>query len=155
MNTALVVGMALALAPALAFADVRHTFGSTDERPYESVNQSPRVLDPEKSEQVRGTITTLNQVMMEDNVPFTQARVRTEQAEVTVHLAPEWYLTQHIEHFELVPKQKVEVRGSRQTIQGREVLVAEEIRAQDGDQRLRLRHKDGTPVWSAGEKIKK
>ena len=155
MKTTFALIMLSLLPISVGQADDRHTFGSTDERPYESVNQSPRVLDPKSTENVRGTVTKLGQVVMEDNEPFTQAHLRTEKEEILVHLAPQWYLTQHLEHFELSPKQKVEVRGSRQTIQGKEVLVAEEIRAQEGGRHLRLRHKDGTPVWDAGEKVKK
>jgi hypothetical protein len=72
------------------------------------------------------------------------AVVKTEKETVSVHLGPGWY----IENQELAiePKDRIEVKGSRITFEGKPALIAAEVRK--GDQVLTLRDANGIPAWS-------
>jgi hypothetical protein len=47
---------------------------------------------------------------------------------------------------------EVEIKGSKNVVNGKELFIAAEIKQVRSDDRLRLRHKDGTPVWSGSER---
>lgn len=124
-----------------------------DQRKYESVTESPRLFDADKSESIRGTIAKLQSVVpAQGATDFMQLEIKTAGGLVTVHLAPLWYLEEHQDKIELDKGMEVEVRGSHAVVNGKDVLVAAEIlRVQNGE-RLHLRHQDGTPVWSGSER---
>ena len=48
----------------------------------------------------------------------------------------------------IVSGDRIEVKGSRVTIEGQPVIIAAEV--SKGEQTLLLRHGDGTPYWSGG-----
>jgi hypothetical protein len=70
--------------------------------------------------------------------------VRTDKGEVSVHLGPQWYLEN--QDIRIEPKDMVEIKGSRVTIQGQPVLIAAEVKK--GDQVLKLRDEAGIPMWA-------
>jgi hypothetical protein len=70
--------------------------------------------------------------------------VKTEKETLPVHLGPSWYLEN--QDLKIEPKDRVEVKGSRITFDGKPALIAAEVRK--GDQVLRLRDDAGFPVWS-------
>jgi len=65
-----------------------------------------------------------------------------------VILGPQWYLEN--QDVKIEPKDKVEIKGSRVTIQGKPALVAAEVKK--GEETLRLRDESGVPVWSGWRK---
>jgi hypothetical protein len=69
--------------------------------------------------------------------------VRTDKEEIAVHLGPKWYLDEQT----LKPaiKDRVEIRGSRVTQEGKPVIIAAEVKK--GDQVLKLRDEGGRPLW--------
>lgn len=152
---AFVLVASIACLPGYAQAADKGSNAKKDDQPYQSVSQSPRLLDHHALETFRGKVTTLETITMDDKIQFVRAQVQTEAEKLTVHLAPQSYLTEHIEHFELKSGQPIEIRGSRETVKGDSVVVASEIRSDDGKRHLRLRHQDGTPVWSGGEHAQK
>ncbi|HET7058605.1 MAG TPA: hypothetical protein VFI05_07725 [Nitrospiraceae bacterium] len=120
---------------------------------YESVTESERLFDPEAVQTVRGVVMNIEDVTME-HVPFMQVTLKTNHDDtVSVHLAPQWFMREQIQRLELDIGREVEVRGSPQVVDGKPVLVAAEITNDRRDQRLRLRHQDGTPVWAGGERV--
>jgi hypothetical protein len=70
--------------------------------------------------------------------------VKTDKEEVPVHLGPLWYLEN--QDVKIAPKDKVEIKGSRVTVQEKPAIIAAEVKK--GDQTLKLRDEAGVPVWS-------
>jgi hypothetical protein len=70
--------------------------------------------------------------------------LKTDKETISVHLGPAWY----VEHqdVKLAPKDKIEVKGSRVTYQGKPAIIAAEIHK--GDQVLLLRDANGIPMWA-------
>jgi len=123
-----------------------------DNRPYESVSQSARLFNPDNVETIRGTVVDIETVSLEHETPFLQAMVKIGETVIPVHLGPQWFMEEQIHRFELDKGREIEVKGSRNEVEGKPVFIAAEIKSQQQDERLRLRHADGTPVWSAGER---
>ncbi len=70
--------------------------------------------------------------------------VKTGQETVPVILGPGWYVEQ--QHFAFAPKDRLELKGSRLTIQGQPTMVAAEVKK--GDKVLKLRDDLGLPLWA-------
>jgi predicted Abi (CAAX) family protease len=70
--------------------------------------------------------------------------VKTEKETISVHLGPGWYIEN--QDVKIEPKDKVEIKGSRITFQGKPALIAAEVKK--GDKTLELRNESGFPVWS-------
>ena len=69
--------------------------------------------------------------------------VKTEKEEISVHLGPAWYIEN--QDVKIEPKDKIEVKGSRITFQGKAAIIAAEVKK--GDNVLKLRDENGFPVW--------
>lgn len=69
--------------------------------------------------------------------------LKTAKGKLAVHLGPTWFVDSQRTKF--APHDVVEVAGSRVTFDGKAALIATEIRK--GNERLRLRTPDGTPLW--------
>jgi hypothetical protein len=69
--------------------------------------------------------------------------VKTDQGTLPVILGPGWYIEQ--QHFAITPKDTVEVKGSRLSIQGQPMVIAAEVKR--GGQTLTLRDDKGIPLW--------
>jgi hypothetical protein len=59
-------------------------------------------------------------------------------------LGPAFYLEN--QDVKIEPKDKVEVKGSRVTFEGKPAIIAAEVKK--GDEVLRLRDDNGFPMWS-------
>jgi hypothetical protein len=69
--------------------------------------------------------------------------VKTDKETLPVILGPGWYIEQ--QHFAIAPKDAVEVKGSRLSIQGQPALIAAEVKK--AGQTLKLRDEKGAPLW--------
>jgi len=69
--------------------------------------------------------------------------LKTQKETVSVHLGPSWYVEKQA--LKLSPKDHIEVRGSRVTVDGKPAIIAAEVKK--GDQTLQLRDQDGLPLW--------
>jgi hypothetical protein len=69
--------------------------------------------------------------------------LKSDKEEVAVHLGPNWYLDKH--GLTVAPGNRIEVRGSRITFEGKPAIIAAEVKM--GDQSLKLRNEDGLPAW--------
>ena len=72
--------------------------------------------------------------------------LKTDSEEIAVHLGPGWYVEKQA--LKIAPQDRLEVRGSRVTYEGKPALIAAEVKK--GDQVLNLRNADGVPLWSRG-----
>lgn len=70
--------------------------------------------------------------------------VKTGQETIPVILGPGWYVEQ--QHFAFAPQDRLELKGSRLTIQGQPTMVAAEVKK--GDKVLKLRDDRGLPLWA-------
>jgi hypothetical protein len=108
-----------------------------------------RLYDPMTVETISGEVLGIEKI-----VPFkgmyagVHLLVKTEKETISVHLGPQWYLEN--QDFKIDPKEKVEIKGSRITFQGKPALIAAEVKK--GDEILKLRDESGFPVWSGSRR---
>jgi hypothetical protein len=70
--------------------------------------------------------------------------VKVDQEDVSVHLGPAWYIEN--QDIKIEPMDRVEVKGSRITFEGKPAIIAAEVKK--GDEVLTLRDENGFPAWS-------
>ncbi|OPY69978.1 MAG: hypothetical protein A4E57_00856 [Syntrophorhabdaceae bacterium PtaU1.Bin034] len=70
--------------------------------------------------------------------------LKTDKETIPVHLGPAWYIEN--QDVRITAHDRVEVRGSRITFEGKPALIAAELRKED--QVLVLRDANGFPMWS-------
>jgi hypothetical protein len=63
---------------------------------------------------------------------------------ISVHLGPLWYMEN--QDVKIEAKDKVEIKGSRITFEGKPAIIAKEVKK--GDEVLMLRDETGLAVWS-------
>lgn len=99
-----------------------------------------------------GTLETISgEVVKIDNfVPLRgmhngiQLIVKTDKETVAVHLGPAWYIER--QDFKIAVKDKITVKGSRITFNGKPAMMAAEVK--NGDSVLKLWNENGYPLWS-------
>lgn len=126
-----------------------------DDKPYHSATDSPRLYDPDREEILRGIIVNVDTAKpTEESSPFVQLDVKSGDTTERVHLAPQWFMEEYGHRLDLQKGYEVEIRGARNVVNGQAVFIAAEIwRPEQADERVLLRHQDGTPVWSGGERV--
>lgn len=94
---------------------------------------------------VEGEVVSIDQFtpmkMMSHGVHMT---LKTDSGMIEVHLGPAWYIRNQDIKFE--PEDKVVIKGSKVTFQGKPIIIAAEITK--GESVLALREDNGFPVWS-------
>jgi hypothetical protein len=70
--------------------------------------------------------------------------LKTGTETIPVVLGPVWYIEE--QHIKFEVNDKIEVKGSKMSIQGQPMIIAQEIKT--GDKILRLRDDQGTPLWT-------
>jgi hypothetical protein len=70
--------------------------------------------------------------------------IKTDKETLPIILGPAWYIEQ--QHFAFAPKDRVEVKGSRLSIQGQPTVIAAEVKK--NDKILKLRNERGIPLWA-------
>jgi hypothetical protein len=123
-----------------------------DNKPYESVNESSKLYHDREAHTIRGVVEDIKTVKLENDEQFLQVNLKTPEEVVRVHLGPDWYMTEQSQNIEIIKGRELEVIGSSNVVAGIPVFVASEIRDDKRNERLRLRHRDGTPVWSGSER---
>jgi hypothetical protein len=74
--------------------------------------------------------------------------LKTDKEEIPVHLGPGWYLNKQA--LKIAAKDRIEVRGSRITFEGKPAIIAAEVKK--GEKSLRLRDDTGAPEWRGGKR---
>jgi hypothetical protein len=104
-----------------------------------------RLYDPKSVETISGEITSVDRITPRKGMSGgMHMNVKTDKETVAVHLGPSWYLEN--QDVKLEPKDKVEVKGSKITFDGKPTIIAMEIKK--GDDVLKLRDDSGFPVWA-------
>jgi hypothetical protein len=103
-----------------------------------------RMYDPKTVETILGEVISVDRITpqkgMQDGVHLM---LKTDKDTISVHLGPGWYVLN--QDVKILPKDKIEVRGSRITFEGKPALIAAEIKK--GDAVLTLRDTNGFPAW--------
>ena len=108
--------------------------------------QYSRMYDP-------GTVETISGEVVRGERIFTPRKgmrrgvnvlVQTDSEVILVHLGPSWFMEN--QDLRIETKDQIEVRGSRIMFDGEPTIIAAEV--QKGDAILKLRDREGFPVWS-------
>ncbi len=104
-----------------------------------------RMYDPVTVEAVSGIVESVNRITpvkgMYSGIHLT---LKTDKETIDVHLGPEWYIER--QDVKLEKGDKIEVRGSRITFNGKPAIIAAELKK--GENTLILRDSAGIPVWA-------
>jgi hypothetical protein len=104
-----------------------------------------RMYDPKTVETVVGGIVRLEKIIPQKGMGYgVHLILKTDKETLSVHLGPVWYIEN--QEIKLEPKDRIEVKGSRITFEGKPAIIAAEIKK--GDEVLELRNESGVPVWS-------
>jgi hypothetical protein len=111
-----------------------------------------RMYDPKTLETVSGAVVSVEKIHGKGSGQAKGGRgggygihliVKSEKEEIAVHLGPSWYLDKH--GLKVAPGDRIEIRGSRITFEGKPAIIAAEVKK--GDQSLTLRDDGGLPAW--------
>jgi hypothetical protein len=103
------------------------------------------MYDPKTVETINGEVTSVSRITPRKGMSAgVHLNVKTDKETISVHLGPSWYLEN--QDLRIEPKDKVEVKGSKITFDGKPAIIAAEVRK--GDEVLKLRDDAGFPVWS-------
>jgi hypothetical protein len=107
--------------------------------------QYGRMYDPKTVETIVGVVVRVEKIIptkgMSNGVHLI---VKTDKETVSVHLGPAWYIDN--QDIKIDPKDKIEVKGSRITFDGKPAIIAAEVKK--GNEILELRNENGIPSWS-------
>jgi hypothetical protein len=108
-------------------------------------SQYGRMYDPKSVETITGEVMRVDLITpMRGMSRGVHILLKTDKKSIAVHLGPSWYLQN--QDVKILPNDKVEIKGSRITFQGKPVIIAAEVKK--GDEVLKLRDEKGYPVWS-------
>jgi hypothetical protein len=105
-----------------------------------------RAYNPKTETTVSGTIEAVKTISHGGRGSGTHLDLKTESGIVDVRLGPTHYIASKGFHF--AKGDKIEVTGSKVTLQGQEAIIAREVKM--GDKVLTLRDAQGIPEWSGG-----
>jgi len=104
-----------------------------------------RMYNPQTLETLSGEVVSVDEFTpIRGMHSGLHAVVKTDKETISVHLGPGWYLEN--QDVTIDAKDKIEVKGSRVTYEGKPALIAAEIKK--GNQVLTLRDASGVPAWS-------
>jgi hypothetical protein len=142
MKTIFIASLAVTLTPFVAAAQPGRWAGGGG---WGGADCWSRIYDPSKTITLDGTVTSIEEIAPPRGMSQgIHAVLATKDAELTVLLAPSWYLDR--QDNKLTVGDTVQVVGSRQTLDGKEVIVAKTV--MKGDKVLRLRDDNGIPLWA-------
>ena len=106
---------------------------------------APGLWDPKTVETVQGTVKSIDVIKTKGMAEGIHVTLATATANLPVHLGPAWYIDH--QDLKLAVGDKVTIRGSRITYEGKPALIAAEVtRGQDV---MVLRNDQGFPRWAA------
>ena len=108
--------------------------------------QYNRMYDPKTVETISGEITAVDRITPAKGMSGgVRMNVKTDKETISVHLGPGFYIEN--QDVKLQAKDKVDVKGSRITFDGKPAIIAAEVKK--GDEVLKLRDDAGFPAWIA------
>lgn len=103
-----------------------------------------RKYDRSTQTNIQGTIKSIEKVYGNKSYAGIHLVIQTTSGEIPVHLGPQWYIEKQSISFNV--GDKIEVEGSRVTINNKPALIARKVKK--GKEILELRNQDGIPLWS-------
>ncbi len=104
-----------------------------------------RMYNPATVETISGEITAIDKVTPMKGMSYgIHLTVKTDKETVSVMLGPGWYIERL--DTKLAKGDKIELKGSRITYEGKPAIIAAEVKK--GDAVLKLRDDNGVPVWA-------
>lgn len=104
-----------------------------------------RLYNPRTVETVSGVVVSVNRFTPIRGLSYgIHVMVKTEKDTLSVHLGPAWFIDN--QESKIKAGDKVEIKGSRVTYEGKPAIIAAEV--SKGDETLTLRDADGIPAWS-------
>ena len=104
-----------------------------------------KMYNPKTVETINGEVVKIDTIMpLKGMSAGMHMSVKTDKGEISVHLGPGYFIEN--QDVKIAPKDKVEIKGSRITFDGKPAMIAIEVKK--GDQALKLRDESGFPVWS-------
>ncbi len=102
-----------------------------------------RMYDPKTVETVSGTVTAVEQMTPVKGMGRgVHLMLKIDKETISVHLGPVWYIER--QDTKIAAGDKIEVKGSRVTYEGKPAIIAAEIHK--GDEVLILRDATGVPM---------
>lgn len=103
------------------------------------------MYNPQTVETIRGEVVSVDKITPMKGMYYgVHAVLRTDKETIFVHLGPGWYIEN--QDVKIEPKDKIEVKGSRITFEGKPAIIAAEVKK--GDEVLMLRDASSLPTWS-------
>lgn len=107
--------------------------------------QYQRMYNPATVETISGTVESVDKVTPMKGMYYgIHLLLKADKETVSVHLGPEWYIERLDTKIE--KGDKIEVKGSRVTFEGKPAIIAAEVKK--GDSVLVLRDTAGILAWS-------
>ena len=108
-------------------------------------SQYGRMYNPSTVETITGEVVSVDKITPMQGMRYgIHLTVKTDKENISVHLGPGWFIEN--QDMQIKAKDKVEVKGSRVTVDGKPALIAKEVTK--GDSTLVLRDESGFPAWS-------
>lgn len=111
--------------------------------------QYGRMYDPKTVETIAGEVVSVDQITPRKGMGYgVHLLLKTDRETIAVHLGPVWY----VEHqdIKIESKDKIEVKGSRITFDGKPAIIAAEVHK--GSETLMLRDANGVPMWAGSRR---
>jgi len=104
-----------------------------------------RKYEPKTVETVAGEVIAVDRMTPAKGMSYgIQLRLKTDKETISIHLGPGWYIEN--QDVKIGLKDKIEIKGSRITFEGKPAIIAAEVKK--GDDLLMLRDDNGVPTWS-------
>ncbi len=104
-----------------------------------------RMFDPDSVTTVTGEVVSVDKFTPAKGMSYgMHVTLKTDKEALPVHLGPAWYIEN--QELQISPGDKIEVKGSRITFEGKPALIAAQVAK--GDEVLTLRDDSGFPAWS-------
>lgn len=137
-----VVALSLILTTSIAFAAWKGWRGSGG---WGMGTAYQRMYNPATVETLTGTVESVDKIApMKGMHAGIHVMLKTDKETISVHLGPEWYIERLDTKIE--KGDKIDVKGSRITFEGKPAIIAAELKK--GDSTLVLRDNAGIPAWA-------
>jgi len=144
--TGAVVALSIILTYSMAFAGWGGWRGSGG---WGMGSQYNRMYNPATVETVSGTVELVDKVTPMKGMNYgIHLMIKTDKETIAVHLGPSWYIERLDAKIE--KGDRIEVKGSKVTIDGKPAIIAAEVKK--GDNILVLRDSQGIPAWAGWRK---
>ncbi len=105
-----------------------------------------KMYNPKTVETIKGEVVSIDKITPMKGMSYgINLMVKTDKETISIHVGPAWYFDK--QNFVIKAKDKIEIRGSRITFDGKPAIIAAELK--EGNEVIKLRDKNGYPVWSS------